>query len=291
MDKQSPHNILHPRVSIIIPLYNKEKYIKKTLESILRCNENNIEIIIIDDGSTDHSIDIINKFVDSRIRIIHQENQGVSAARNRGITEAKSEWIYLFDADDILIAESFDKTIELLNSKYDIVVTNYYYGGELKRLRVKIKNDGSVTYPFFNMFIGRFDLRTGSIFVKKEIAINQLFDNNLSRWEDFSAFHRWLSIGKIYYSSIPIMAYNLDSINLSKVDQDKYRRDYIFHLKFNSFRFWYSCNLGLLLNEGYREYSNYRNVLNSKYGYAGKFFNLIAKIRLTGAKLIRNVFS
>lgn len=288
MDKQSPHNIPHPLVSIIIPLYNKEKYIKKTLESILKCNENNIEIIIVNDGSKDNSVNIIKEFIDPRIRLIHQDNQGVSAARNHGITEAKSDWIYLLDADDILIADSFNKTIGLLDNKYDIVVTNYYLDAELKQLRFKKKNDGSVTYPFFNMFIGQFDLRTGSIFIKKEIAIKQPFDNSLSRWEDFSAFHRWLTNGRIYYSSIPIMAYNLGSTNLSNVNQDKYRRDYIFHLKFNSFRFWYNCNLGLLLNRGYQEYSHYRKVLNSQYGYAGKLFNLIAKIRINGSKLIRS---
>ena len=76
-------------ISVVIPLYNKEKQIAYTLQSVYNQTFQDFEIVIIDDGSTDGSVAEVEKFRDSRIRLIHQQNAGVSAARNRGIEEAK----------------------------------------------------------------------------------------------------------------------------------------------------------------------------------------------------------
>lgn len=87
--------------SIVIPLYNKAHTIVNTLSSVFAQNFNDFEVIIVNDGSTDGSVDAINeKFNDARIKIVNQENAGVSVARNRGIKEAKGEWIAFLDADD-----------------------------------------------------------------------------------------------------------------------------------------------------------------------------------------------
>jgi glycosyltransferase involved in cell wall biosynthesis len=82
--------------SVIIPLYNKELSISNTIQSVLDQTFQNFEIVIVNDGSTDNSVKEVEKFDDKRIRLIHQENKGVSAARNRGIEEAKYEWIAFF---------------------------------------------------------------------------------------------------------------------------------------------------------------------------------------------------
>lgn len=87
-------------ISVVIPLYNKEKQIAHTLRSVLNQILQNFEVVIVDDGSTDGSVAEVEKFEDSRIRLIHQQNAGVSAARNRGIEEAKGELIAFLDADD-----------------------------------------------------------------------------------------------------------------------------------------------------------------------------------------------
>ncbi len=71
-------------ISVVIPLYNKEHYIARTMRSILAQTYKEFEVIIVDDGSTDNSLDEVKKFDDKRIRIVHQNNAGVSAARNRG---------------------------------------------------------------------------------------------------------------------------------------------------------------------------------------------------------------
>ena len=87
-----------PFFSIIIPLYNKELFIKATINSVLNQTFNDFELIIVDDGSTDNSHQIVSKYQDSRILLIKQENQGVSEARNSGIKLSKSNYIAFLEA-------------------------------------------------------------------------------------------------------------------------------------------------------------------------------------------------
>ena len=80
-----------PYFSVIIPLYNKESFIEKTLECVLNQTFKDFEIIIVNDGSTDNGLEKIKKFTDNRIKIFQQENQGVSVARNKGMEMAEGE--------------------------------------------------------------------------------------------------------------------------------------------------------------------------------------------------------
>ena len=95
--------------SIVIPLYNKELSISNTIQSVLDQTFQNFEIVIVNDGSTDNSVKEVEEFDDKRIRLIHQKNQGVSAARNRGIEEAKYEWVAFLDADDLWMKEHLEE--------------------------------------------------------------------------------------------------------------------------------------------------------------------------------------
>lgn len=119
-------------VSVVIPLYNKETSIRQTLESVFAQTYTNFEIVIVDDGSTDGSLDAVTKVSDSRIKVVIQENAGVSAARNRGIAEAKGEFIAFLDADDEWDSNYLETQMELA-SKYgdaDIFATNYSFRDE-----------------------------------------------------------------------------------------------------------------------------------------------------------------
>ena len=87
-------------ISVVVPLYNKESSVCQTLQTVLNQSYQDFEIVIVNDGSTDRSVEEAEKVKDSRIRIIHQSNAGVSAARNKGIEEAKGEYIAFLDADD-----------------------------------------------------------------------------------------------------------------------------------------------------------------------------------------------
>lgn len=87
-------------ISVVIPLYNKEMHVAKTLQTVLNQTCQDFEVIIVNDGSTDGSVAIVEEFCDKRIRLVNQLNAGVSAARNRGIEEARGEYIAFLDADD-----------------------------------------------------------------------------------------------------------------------------------------------------------------------------------------------
>lgn len=131
-----------PMVSVIIPLYNKEPHIKRTINSILAQKIQDFEIIIVDDGSTDKSAEVVKEFTDPRIRLIQQENAGVSAARNRGIEEAKADLVAFLDADDEW-TPSFLETVFRLREKYPeagIYVTAYLFcnpKGEVRTAKYK----------------------------------------------------------------------------------------------------------------------------------------------------------
>lgn len=99
-----------PTISVIVPLYNKGPYIRRTIDSILSQRFFDFEIVIIDDGSTDAGPEIVKNYLNSKIRIIHQENLGLSAARNRGIYEAKGKYVCFVDADDTI---SLDYLIDM----------------------------------------------------------------------------------------------------------------------------------------------------------------------------------
>lgn len=103
-------------VSIIVPVYNVEKYIKKCIESLISQNYKNIEIILVDDGSSDKSAEIIDTFayIDSRIIVIHQKNKGVSSARNVGLKKVKGQFIMFVDGDDYVDKEYVSYFVTLL---------------------------------------------------------------------------------------------------------------------------------------------------------------------------------
>lgn len=102
-----------PIISIIIPVYNAEKELKKCVESILRQTQKNIEIILIDDGSADASLSICQKYAvgDCRVKVVHQKNAGVSAARNAGIEVANGQYIGFVDSDDWIEPQMYERLL------------------------------------------------------------------------------------------------------------------------------------------------------------------------------------
>jgi len=105
------------KVSVVIPLYNKRPYIERTIRSVLSQTIQDFEIVVVDDGSQDGGADIVRAIDDRRIRLISQENRGVSAARNRGVHEATSDFIAFLDADDEW-KPTFLETILRLRMRY-----------------------------------------------------------------------------------------------------------------------------------------------------------------------------
>lgn len=102
------------RISIIVPVYKAEKFIERCVDSILNQTHKNIELILVDDGSPDQSSEICDRYAanDSRVRVIHQENAGVSAARNAGLNLASGDYITFVDADDYVEPRMYEKMLE-----------------------------------------------------------------------------------------------------------------------------------------------------------------------------------
>lgn len=107
-------------VSVIIPVYKVEQYIAQTIESVLNQTYSNFEAIVVNDGTPDRSIEICQQFTDSRIKVISQENQGVSAARNMGIRHAKGDYIAFIDGDDLWEPEKLAKHVAHLENSPDV---------------------------------------------------------------------------------------------------------------------------------------------------------------------------
>lgn len=102
--------------SVVIPLYNKEKYILRTIESVLSQSFADFELIIVDDGSVDKSLDVIKNILDPRIKVIQQANQGEGPARNTGMAEARYDWIALLDADDAWSINHLNELNKIIHS-------------------------------------------------------------------------------------------------------------------------------------------------------------------------------
>lgn len=110
-----------PLVSIIIPVYNSENFLKETIESAIGQTWSNKEILIIDDGSTDNSLAIARKFESSQVKVFSQQNKGASAARNKGLLEARGDYIQFLDADDLLSPDKISRQIDILEKKPGMV--------------------------------------------------------------------------------------------------------------------------------------------------------------------------
>lgn len=120
---------MKPKISIVIPVYNTEKYLEKCISSVLSSTLKDVEVILIDDGSTDDSLRICDEFAqkDNRIIVLHQPNQGVSVARNIGIDNAKGEWLAFVDSDDYIFPDYYKDLIQVAEDNHvDIVRTIHY---------------------------------------------------------------------------------------------------------------------------------------------------------------------
>ena len=141
--------VLNPKVSVIVPAFNVEKYISKCLLSLVNQTLKDIEIIVINDGSTDKTLEIVQKFeeLDKRIKIINQENQKQGAARNRGMEIAEGEYVGFVDSDDWVDLDYFEK-LYLAVKKYNsdiALATNVRIGNGKTKKRLNIEKEEFVT--------------------------------------------------------------------------------------------------------------------------------------------------
>ena len=213
-------------ISIIVPIYNKEDKVKKCIESILNQSYKNLEVIMIDDGSTDRTLKICKeiKKTDSRIRLIHKKNEGVSATRNLGIKIAKGEFIQFVDSDDELEKNMCELLVRTMQKgHYEMVRCGYKVlkRGKIKekRLSSKEKDDKEkFDYLYQNYFLNPI---WNKIYLRNKIT--NYFINELSIGEDlFFNLNYIQKANKIGYLEETLYKYNTngDEMSLSNLYQE-----------------------------------------------------------------------
>ena len=220
---------MNPKISIIIPVYNVEKYLEKCLSSVLNQTLDSLEVIAINDGSTDGSLEILEHFSnqDQRLKVINQVNQGVSAARNKGLSLAQGEYIGFVDADDYIEAEMYEKLYECANQyKCDVIVANVLdETSESRTVSLKFET-GKVEVPHNHMdeFLKEHFFKFGhavwhKLFHRHLIEEHQL---NFHSYQEVSSEDMLFNLSvlacaeSIYYLNEPLYHYVIHENSLTK---------------------------------------------------------------------------
>ena len=213
-----------PFFSIIIPLYNKEKFIESTLKSVINQSFTDYEILIINDGSTDKSLEKVLLFNDSRIRFFNKENGGVSTARNYGIKEAKSDYIAFIDADDYwypdFLQKMYQNILQFPNEKvFTVSIEIETPNNTIPAVYSiqKTKNENCQVVDYFEASSKESVIWTSStVFHKSIFSEIGDFDINLKSGQDTDL---WIRIGLVYpivFSWEILARYVYDRDSLSK---------------------------------------------------------------------------
>ncbi len=211
---------MSPKVSVIVPVYNAEKFLGETVESILEQTYQDFEIIIVNDGSTDKSAEIIKSLDDERIICIYQKNQGVSAARNKAILQSRGEYIALLDHDDLWLPEKLEKQIPVLdgNSEVGLVYSDCYCVDIKEKV---IERAFEQTKPFRGavlpeLFLSNFIPCLTAVIRKTVFEKAGLFDPKFTIAEEYDFFLRAAKNCKIEYVDLPLAKYRVHEGNISK---------------------------------------------------------------------------
>lgn len=202
-------------VSVIIPVYNGEKYLKESLESVLNQTYEYIEILVIDDGSTDRSIEIA-KSLNDEIRVIIQKNRGPAAARNNGAKCATGRWLAFLDADDTWEPEKLEKQVNACK-KFKWSYTNTQFNGGQNNGRLDSdftkKYEGDILE---HIITGNF-ISTSSVMVDKECFITAGgFDEGLKSIQDWELWSRIAIENPINYIPEALVNYRVHSNSTSR---------------------------------------------------------------------------
>lgn len=217
--------------TVVIPLYNKELSIKATIQTVLNQTCQSFEIVVINDGSTDSSAKIVEDLNDGRIRLIHQANQGVSAARNHGIREAKHDWVAFLDGDDLWKKNHLEEIIKMMalfpNEK--VYVTSFEYSDKRRMFKhprhetiFKIEN-------YFKEAIKENLMWSSTVTLHKN-CINEIggFNTALAIGEDLELWARLARQKDIIKSSNVTAIYRVDAENRTGLSKN-IEKSHVYH--------------------------------------------------------------
>lgn len=229
-------------ISIIVPLYNKETVILATLTSIREQSYREWECVIIDDGSTDNSGQIVREFIkqDARFAYYFKPNAGPAAARNYGVKKAKADWITFLDADDRFEDSALSHFADLLQQHkgFNMYCCNFYVEQNGKRsLFSQRYDDGLVKNNFKSWFFHTLMPCQGTTLYLRQLLLNHPFDETLRRFEDASMLFDIMRAERIYRSSKPTFTYFRQNSAASGVRKD-FQEDFFAHIHPKGKPFW-----------------------------------------------------
>ena len=214
-----------PVISVIVPVYKAERYLNECIDSILAQTFSDFELILVDDGSPDRSGEICDQYAakDSRIRVIHKPNGGVSSARNAGLDVAKGEWITFIDADDTINKNTFEVCELNSTDNNDLIIfgCNNSFGADLPGQAFQNKND---IQSFLESFLCTIYVRVPwGKFYKRDILMsnNIIFDEKLRKGEDRVFLYQYFNhVDKLKTISQPLYDYRPTPNGLSGIYLD-----------------------------------------------------------------------
>jgi len=172
------------KVSIIVPIYNEEKNLKKCIDSLINQTYKNLEIILLNDGSTDKSKEIIDSYKDKRIIAIHKKNTGISDTRNIGIDKSTGAYIMFVDSDDYIELNCIEKLMKIIDEEEsDIVMFNYYLETSNKKIEIRLPKIEAHTLKEDENLLAKIHLGPCTKIFKKELIKNNYFPLHL-KYED-----------------------------------------------------------------------------------------------------------
>ena len=182
-------------VSVIIPTFNRRDYITTALDSVLAQTYKDYEIVIIDDGSSDDTKEVLRPYQEA-IRYFYQENRGISGARNRGIRESRGDYIALLDSDDYWLPEKLERQVECIreDSQFGMVATRCSSIGPDGTFRKK-NRPGKSGWILNDIFRSNFIRTSSALITRKCLDTVGLFDESLPECEEYDL---WLRIAKQY---------------------------------------------------------------------------------------------
>ena len=232
---------MFPEISVIIPLYNKECTISHTIKSVQSQNYDNWELIIVDDGSTDKSRQIVEEYLnDERIKYYYKENGGPSSARNYGVDKATKEWILFLDADDYFLPDALATYSNLIHqhSEISFFVCNFWCERYTYRRLYSYKYKNTIlNNNFFAWMFGRCMPRTGACVIRKKLCEEYPYNEKLRRFEDADVIFKMFEKYKVFTCKTPVMVYNQNTLAASKGRND-INEDYVSCMDLNNGNFW-----------------------------------------------------
>ena len=177
-----------PKITVFIPVYNREKFIGEAIESILAQTFSDFEILLVDDGSTDHSVDKIRSFSDSRIRLVcHEENLGIPKTRNKGVELARGQYMAMLDSDDRAYPNRLEKQLAFLDAhpEYAQVGSWCRMIDAQGRILKKIKRQPVLPDDIHAQFLFRCAMSNRSIMARTAILQEYRYRNDFPRCQDY----------------------------------------------------------------------------------------------------------